>query len=309
MRSTLKRQILNPSEYRFKGEMARISGFAIAELHQNPYLCAPMKKSVFFFCLMAFLAIGFSSCKSEFETIRVSNDPELLYKKAFEYYEKEQYLKAQTLFELIISGLRGKVEAEKVYYYYAYTHYHLNKYILAAYYFKNFSNTFPNSTYREEADFMTGYSNYEMSPSFRLDQTYSEKAIEDFQLFTNTHPTSNRVAEANKLIDEIRKKLERKAFHEAILYFDLRQYQAASHCFENMLKDYPETKDDERIRFMIVKANYLLAENSIYEKKPDRYRDAIKAADTFIARYPESGYTKEISNIKKDSEKSLKPFS
>ena len=147
-----------------------------------------------------------SACKSEFEKIRASGDVQLLYEKAVSYYEDGQYQRAQTLFELIINNLRGKVEAEKIYFYYAYTHYHLQKYVLAAYYFKNFTNTFPNSQYREEADFMKGYSNYQLSPSYRLDQSYTQDAINDFQLFVNTYPTSERVNECNRLIDECRAK-------------------------------------------------------------------------------------------------------
>ncbi len=265
-----------------------------------------MKKNILLSGFVLFLALSISSCKSEFEKVRSSNDPELLYKKAFEYYENEQYLKAQSLFELIIGGLRGKVEAEKVYFYYAYTHYHLHKYILASYYFKNFTNTFPNSSDREEADFMTAYSNYQMSPSFRLDQTYSMQAIEDFQLFTNTHPNSERVAEANKLIDEIRAKLEVKDYDQAALYFDLREYESATHCFENMLKDYPDTKDDEKIRYMIVKASQLLAENSVYGKKAERYEATLKAIEIFKIRYPKSKYNSEINGIRKNAEKNIK---
>ena len=268
-----------------------------------------MKKSILLSGFVLFLGLNFSSCKSEFEKVRSSNDPELLYKKAFEYYEEEEYLKAQTLFELIIGGLRGKVEAEKVYFYYAYTHYYLRKYILASYYFKNFTNTFPNSENREEADFMTGYSNYQMSPSYRLDQTYSLQAIEDFQLFTNTHPTSERVAEANRLIDEIRAKLEVKDYEQAALYFDLQEYESATHCFENMLKDYPDTKDDEKIRYMIVKAGHLLAQNSVYKKRADRYEATLEAIERFETRYKESRYSKEVQNIKKDSQKKLKSLS
>lgn len=250
-----------------------------------------------------------TACKSEFEKIRATSDPDTLYKKAFEYYENEEYLKSQTLFELVISNLRGKVEAEKVYFYYAYTHYKLRKYVLASYYFKNFSNTFPNSEYREEADFMSAYSNYQLSPTFRLDQTYTLKAIEGFQIFANTYPNSSRVAECNKLIDGMRKKLEKKAFSQAELYFDLQQYQSATHSFENILKDFPDTKDAEKIRYMIVKASYDLAVNSIYEKQVERFEDVIKNAELFLDRHDKSRYAKEVRSFKKNSTKKIKEFS
>lgn len=268
-----------------------------------------MKKSFLPALLLGILLLATTSCKSEFEKLRASGDADLLYKKAFEYYEQEEYGKAQTLFELVINGLRGKTEAEKVYFYYAYTHYHLNKFLLSAYYFKNFSTTFPNSELREEADFMEGYSNYELSPTFRLEQTYTSKAIESFQLFVNTFPNSSRVKECNQLIDEMRKKQERKAYSEAELYFNLKQYQSATRTFENMLKDFPETKNAENIRYMISRAAYLLAENSIYEKREERYKNALDYSIAFADRYPASNYKKEIDTIINKSNSQLKTFS
>lgn len=247
-----------------------------------------------------------SSCKSEFEKLRVSGDPELLYKKAFEYYDAKDYQKAQTLFELTLGSVRGKVESEKVYFYYAYSQYHLGKYILASYYFKDFSAKFLNSEYREEADFMTHYANYKLSPVYRLDQSYTEKAIDGMQIFVNTYPNSERVSECNRLIDEMRAKLEDKAYAQGKLYFDLKQYQAAIQSFENLLKDYPDTKNDELIRYNMVKAAYLFAQNSIITKQVERYTSTQKYCDLFLSRYPKSKRKRELKNIYKTSGKKLK---
>ena len=56
---------------------------------------------------LIFGAILFSSCKSEFEKVRTSSDPELILTKAFAYYEAEKYQRAQTLFDLVLTSLRG----------------------------------------------------------------------------------------------------------------------------------------------------------------------------------------------------------
>ena len=232
------------------------------------------KRFVFIYFLVAF-ALFVSSCKSEFEKIRASGDTDLIYKKAFAFYEQQEYLRAQTLFELIIPAYRGKPELEKVYYTYADTYYKLNKFILANYYFKNFASTFPTSDLREEAEFMAAYSNYQMSPGYRLDQTYTEKSIDEFQTFVNTYPNSERVKECNRLIDEMRLKQEKKVFEEGKLYFDLKQYQAATVTFENLLKDFPETNNAEQVRFLIAKGSFLLAENSIYEKQEERCKQTV----------------------------------
>lgn len=246
------------------------------------------------------------ACKSEYERVRVSGNPELTLNKAFEYYEKEEYLRAQTLFELVLSNIRGTEKAEKANFYYTYTHYHLKQYLLAAYYFKNFSNTFINSPFREEAAFMSAYSNYLLSPTYRLDQGSTQKAIEEFQLFVNLFPQSKRVPECNKLIDELRRKLEQKAFAEGELYYDLRQYQSAVISFDNLLRDYPESPDVERVRFLIAKSSFLLSENSVVEKKIDRYNETITRCNDFLEKYEKGKYAKEIRDIRKKSEQAMK---
>lgn len=271
------------------------------------YLCALMKLNRLTLLLIAgSFAFLLSGCKNEFEKLRAGSDSNLQLTKALEYYEKKDYLKAQTLFELIMPTIRGRGDAEKVYFYYAYTHYYLDKFILASYYFKNFSSTFPNSSYREEADFMAAYSNFEMSPTYRLDQSYTEKAIEGFQLFVNTYPDSKRVDQCNKLIDEMRHKLEVKAYNEAQLYFDLQEYQSSVQVFENLLRDFPESNNSENISFMIIRSAFLLAENSIFEKKEDRYKLVIEKANEFKDKYQKSKLRKEVETYLKSSNKALK---
>lgn len=264
-----------------------------------------MKKTQVLLALIGFLWM-FSACKSEFERIRVSGNPELILTKAFEFYEKEEYQRSQTLFDLVLNTIRGGKDAEKAYFYYAYTYYHLKQYMLAAYYFKNFANTFTTSSYREEAAYMSAYSNYLLSPSYRLDQGNTRQAIDEFQLFANLFPSSSRVEECNKLIDELRRKLELKAFAEGELYYNLRQYQSAVISLDNLLKDYPESPDAERVRFLIAKASFLLSENSVVEKKQERYTETVTRCNDFLDKYPSGKYSREIKDIRRDAEREIK---
>ena len=263
-------------------------------------------KKTFGWLLFTGMLLLFSSCKSEFERVRVSGDPELILNKAFAYYEKEEYQKAQTLFDLVLNTIKATDKAEKAYYYYAYTYYYLKQYTLAAYYFKNFSNTFTSSPFREEAAYMSAYSNYLLSPTFRLDQGSTRTAIDEFQTFVNLFPQSKRVEECNKRIDELRRKLEEKAFGEGELYFNLRQYQSAVISFDNLLRDYPESPDAERVRYLIAKSAFLLAENSVVDKKQDRYTQTVTRCDDFLEKYPNGKYSKEIKQVRRDAEQALK---
>ena len=265
-----------------------------------------MKQTFFFVLLLS--ALGFISCKSEFEKIRVSGDTEKIYESALSLYEEGEWQKSQTLLELIIGAYRGRPELEDIYFKYAYTFYNEERYILASYYFNNFANTFTTSVLREDASFMSAYSNYQLSPVYRLDQSYTEKAIDEFQVFVNTYPESPRVEECNKLIDRMRKKLEKKAFETSKLYFELRQYQSATQSFENLLKDYPETNNAEQVRFLIVKSSYLLASNSIVEKQEERFNQTKEYANKFLEKYEKSDYYKEVREILTASTLKLNSF-
>ena len=247
-----------------------------------------------------------SACKSEFEKMRTSGDTAAILKKGNEYYEKGDYTKAQTMYDLIISSVRGRQDAEKVYYRYAYTHYYLEKYVSGNYYFDQFAKTYPGSEFREEADYMAAFCNYKQSPSYRLSQETTTKASDELQLFVNTYPNSERIKDANKLIDEMRTKLEKKAFEEGNLYFDLNEYQAAIQTFNNVLKDFPETNNAELISYKIILAAYDYAKNSVLAKQEERYKLAVEESENFMRRNEKSKYKKEVAFINKESKARLK---
>lgn len=265
-----------------------------------------MKNSVTQLGFILLLFVGLTACKSEFERIRTSGDSVEMLNKANSYFDEEEYLKAQSLYELIVGSYRGRPEAEQIAYRYAYTYYHLEQYILAAYYFKSFATTYGGSTLKQEAEFMEAYSNYQLSPTFRLDQSYSLKAIEGFQEFINRYPNNERVSECNRLIDEMRLKLEVKDYEAASLYFDLQQYQSAIRSFENLLIEYPETQRAEEVRYRIVRSAFLLAKNSFVEKQEERYNEVVKYAELFINRYAASDYAFDVQKMLNDSNQRLK---
>ncbi len=254
---------------------------------------------------IAFLLIAvflMSSCKSSFEKLRTSNDPEKIFIEANKYYKQGDYMKAQILYEIVLPYYKGKKEAQDLFYKFAYTYYYLEDYMLASHYFKSYSNSFTNSPYREEVLFMAAYSEYLMSPNYQLDQTQTLKAIDDFQLFVNTFPNSDRVEKCNDLIDKLREKLERKEFEEGNLYYKLGKYISAIVSLENMLKDFPETKREEDVRFLILKSSYNYAKKSIFDKKVERLEDTIAKYNEFVKRFPNS---KNLNKAKKIYDYSL----
>lgn len=251
--------------------------------------------------ILILVVVLLSSCKSEYEKIRTSNEPEKMLEAATKYYDEGDWAKAQYLYEAVIPYYRGNKEAEELYYRFAETHYNLKEYILASHYYENFAKTFFSSPRKQEADFMAAYAQYKISPNHRLDQGSSNQAIEAFQNFVNTYPESPKVEECNTLIDELRQKLEDKAYGQGELYYNLKRYDSAITSFGNMLKDFPETQNGEEIRFLMLKSSYYLAVNSIYEKKEERFEKCLKQHKIFDRKYPVSTYSAEIKSIYEDS--------
>ena len=260
----------------------------------------------FFPSLVLLALLALVSCRSEFETIRTSGDPERILTAADNFYEAEEYQRAQTLYELTIAPFRGRSEAEQIAFRYAYTYYYTEQYVLASYYFKNFATTYGGSKLREEADFMAAYSNYELSPVYRLDQSYSVKAIEGFEEFANRYPNSERLTEANRLIDEMRAKMERKDFESAKLYMDLERYESAQTSFENLLREYPETARGQEIRYLMAKAQFEYASRSFVARQRERFDKAADLSRRFVKRYPDSPYAEEVRGFLDKSTERLK---
>ena len=251
--------------------------------------------------LLIVLILAVGSCKSKFEKLKASNDNAKKYKEAIRLYNKRDYSKALELFDVLVTRYRGQEQAEDLYYYYAYTNYKLRDYTSARYHFKTFADTYPTSSRAEECRFMAAYCYYLDSPIFSLDQTNTQSAIDALQLFINLYPKSERVAEASKLIQNLRDKLEEKSYANSKLYLTIGDYQAAVISFGNSLRDYPDTKYAEEMEFLTIKAQYLYAKASLEYYQEDRFTQAIVDADQFKEKYPKSQYLADVEGLRKDA--------
>jgi len=259
-----------------------------------------MKKLLIGVCMIILI----SSC-SNFQRVLKGSDMEAKYTTGVMYYEKKDYYRALQLFEELINVYKGTAKAEQSYYYYTYCTYYVDDYTMAAYHFNSFINSYPNSKYAEEMQYMYAYCFYQDSPKSNLDQSNTIDAIEKFQLFINKYPSSKRVADANKLIDELRFKLETKTFNNAKLYYHTEEYKSAIAAFNNVLKEFPSTIYKEECLFLSLKSAYIYASNSIKEKQPVRYKDTIEQYYKLIDNFPQSKYLREAEKIYDDAQEAI----
>ncbi len=258
------------------------------------------KKLLFFISIVLLI----SSC-NEYQKLLKSNDYNAKYEKGVWYYEKGDYTRAFNLLESLDGIFRGTAKAEKVDYYLAGSYYGKEEYISAGYRYGMFARTYPKSPNAEEALYKSAYCAYLNASPVTLDLEFTKAGIDALQFFINKYPNSKYVEECNHLVDDLRQRLEEKAFLNAKLYYDLEEYKAACIALKNVLKEYPDAKKREEILYLIVKSSYLLAEKSVLSKQVERYRKTIDEYFVFVDEYPSSDKTKEVQKIYRKSKKFL----
>jgi len=263
-----------------------------------------MFKRVFLLSLFASLLL-FSAC-GDFQKLLKSNNNQLKYETAVKLFNKASYNKAMQLFEQVTAEFRGTDKAEKIAYMNAYCYYHEGDYILANYQFKQFAENFPTSQFAEECAYMSAYCKYLDSPIFSLDQTNTYDAMKELQVFINRYPQSSRAELSNELIDKLRDKLEYKAFQVGNLYFRTNDIQAAIVSYNNLMKEYPDTRYREESLYMLMKSYKKFADESIETKFAERYGQVYETCDKLLQDFPKSKYTREVTLVQKEAAKYIK---
>lgn len=228
---------------------------------------------------------------------------------ALDLYQKEKYKRALPLWEELFGIIRGSNTAEETHWYLANTYFQVGDMLLANYYYSLFVKNFPKSTHREEALYMSAFSLYKASPRYTLDQTASLEAIQSFQNFVDMYPESARLTEANRLVDELLAKLERKMLNQAHLHYVRQEYRAAITTWETVLQDFPDTEKRFEVYFQIIKASYEFADLSIKQRKWERFSDVIDYYRTFADRLKGSPYASDAKTLmlKAEEQKALAP--
>jgi len=263
-----------------------------------------MFKKTTYIIIISLVVVLLGSC-NRFTKLQKKGTPEEKYNASMAYYEKGDYYHALQLFDELIVLYRGTSKSERIYYLYAKSYYKEKDYILASYHFKFFARTFPRSPFAEECTYLSAYCKYMDSPKFSLDQSSTETAIREMQLFINTYPDSEKIEEANKVIDELRAKLIRKDFNAAKEYLKTEYYRAAVYSLNQHIKDYPSSPYLEECTYLIIKANYIYAKKSIFSRQEERYNLAITAFNDYQAKYPDGRYMKDAKKLLHSSNKGI----
>ncbi|MFI3321893.1 MAG: outer membrane protein assembly factor BamD [Rikenellaceae bacterium] len=248
----------------------------------------------FLFCSALFVC--FVSCTG-FDKLLKSRDYQTMYETGLEYFANGKNNKAMFLFSQIEPIFNGTSKADTIKFYLAKTYYEQSYYDESARLFDEFRKNYGRSGFVEEAEYLYAMSYYQEAASFELDQTPTELAIIAFSEYASRYPDSERVESVDDILDELQMRLYDKAFEIGKIYYDIGYYNSAITAFKNVVKKYPDIPHREEILYLIAKANYLFARNSIDTKQRERYYNTIDATYNFQAEYPDSKHSTEINRI------------
>ncbi len=267
-----------------------------------------MKRTIY----LVAVYLTFFSC-NEYQKALNGDDIAAKFAAGVKKYEEGKYAKANRIFAQIVPNYRGKPQAEKLMFLYADTFYKEREYYLASYQFDRFATSYATSQKAEEAEFLAAKSRYFMSPATGKSQHITKEAIEKLQIFINTHPDSQYVAEANQLVRELDLKLEEKAYNIAYQYYKTvsytRDYNAAIKAFDNFIFNFPGSTLREDALFYRLASAYNLAINSVEWKKKDRLETAKNYYQNFALNYKDSKYIEKTDEMIAKIEKELNNYS
>ena len=256
--------------------------------------------------IFAILAvITFSSCKSQYEMLLTSNDADLKYEAAFDYFNEGKYSKAGSLFESLSVLTNGTERDDTVRFYWGLSNYKFKDYYTAETNFANFLDVYPRSPFASEARYLRLDCLYRSTLRYELDQMPTYKAITEISEYMIEFPRTPHMEACREMLVDLNERLDKKAYEAARLYYKMENYKSARVAFRNVLKDDADNIYREDILYYIAMSSYNYAHMSIPEKQKERYLTFVDDYLNFIGEIPQSHYRKELDTVYRKAQKAL----
>lgn len=254
-------------------------------------------KRIFLYAAGITAAVLFLTGCGGISTLLKSGKPDQIYSKAMEYYGKEKWSRASTLFEGVQHYYAGMPREDSISFFNARCKFKNRDYESASSLLDEFRRKFGRSPFIEDAEGMYALCFYFLSPGPKRDQTMTGHAIIAINEFISRYPKSEQVPKFKEINEELTQRLYDKTYLNAYTYYKIGKYKSAIVSFKNALKQYPDSDHREEVMYLIVDSSYKFASNSIEAKQTDRYLSMLDSYYSFIAEYPESKHVKELESM------------
>lgn len=235
--------------------------------------------------LLLIMTVGLWNCSNIKDTTSFSAEEHLEYAKIL--MSDGDHEEAIMEFQSILLQYSGSAVNDDAQYFLAYTYYKREQYLLAAYEFSKLIRDIPTSTFVQDSQFMLAESYYQLSPTYQLEQSYTKKAIEEFQAFIEFFPTHPKVEEAEEKISSLYSKHAEKEFNSALIYEKMEYFAAAINYYKAVKDTYHDSK-------FAPLAHYSLIKLLVIRKRTD---EALRNIAEYIKKYPEDSNLDELREL------------
>lgn len=225
---------------------------------------------------------------------RISYDgPEDAFRRGQAYYDEGKYERAIPYLQGVFDFGRTHEWAADAQLMLARAYRANEEYLLAANEFTRFTQIYRSDPRVPQASYELAMTYYDRSPQYQLDQTDTEAAIAQFQLFMTRYPNHELTNVAQERVVELRDKLAHKRFDAAGQYELRKFYEAAAITFESVFDDYYDTTWADDALLGAIRSYTEFARQSVEDKQADRLRQAISNYDRLLQIFPDSPLLKQ----------------
>ena len=171
------------------------------------------------------------------------------------------------------------------------------QYLLAGNEYTRFIEFYRNDERLEEAAYERIQAYASLSPRYELDQTPTYEAIRYIQQYARQYPASPNVTEAEALLGSLREKLARKQYEAGHLYERREMYEAAVLSFGRVLTEYPSSAYADDALLGQIQAQISYAEGSVPARQAERFQEALRLYDQFLALFPASPLVRDAEAL------------
>ncbi len=239
--------------------------------------------------ILLFFSVIFiiTACSGSVDTSNFT--PEEYFNYALGLYNDGDYEQAVIEFQNIGLQFPGSIFNDDAAYYLAMTYFQRKQYLLSAYEFSKLIRNYSTSPFVPDAQFMLAEAYYQLSPPYPLDQSYTKKAIEEFQAFIEFFPANPKVEEASRKIQEMNEKLAQKDFQSALIYERMEYERAAIKYYGFVTDTYHDTQYGPMALYNKIKLQI----------KKEMNNEALLDIGTFLSRYPNHPSVSELTQIER----------
>ena len=227
----------------------------------------------------------------------IADDAAEAYQKGIEAFEQEKYVRASEYFRAVLDFGRSGEFADEAQLMLSKAYFESRQYLLAATEFGRFADLYPTDERTEEAEYGRIRSYYEVSPSYNLDQTDTDRAIAYIRLFMNRYPQSAYTDDVVTMLGALREKLARKQYEAGRLYERREQYEAAVLSYEAVLEQFTTSPFADDALLGKLRAQVTYAEASIRARQAERFQESLDTYNRLVELFPSSPLLREAEGL------------